>query len=165
MHCLKTKLDLNKSRKYKNLFFKIHAIYSFFKRSSLMHFSKLLLIIATLLFLTSCSWFSFSSNVDPKNFKEYYKSSLITQYSKKEATSLPSYEDLGLVEGLDCQVSEEYPTPKEAIAKKIMLENAADLGANAVILGKCVKIENTLTCISEYTCYGQAIKLKDQDRD
>ncbi len=108
-----------------------------------------------------CSWFSFSSNVDPRNFREYYKSSLITQYTKEEAVNLPPYDDLGIVEGMDCQISEEYATPKEGVARKLMLENAADSGANAVIIGKCIKVENTLSCISEYTCYAQAIRIHD----
>lgn len=86
---------------------------------------------------------------------------MITEYSKNDIANLPPYEDLGLVDGIDCQINEDYATPKEALAKKIMLEKAADLGANAVVTSKCIKVENTLTCISEYTCYGQAIKIKE----
>lgn len=109
-------------------------------------------------FATSCSWFSFSSNIDPKNFKEYYKSSLVKPYSKEEFFKLESYTDLGLVEGISCKMTDEEPEPNENLAFRVLLEKAYEIGADGVVVGKCVHLENTLDCLSEYTCYGQAIK-------
>lgn len=117
-------------------------------------------ILCSLVCLTGCSWFSFSTNVDPENFTEYYKSSLVKQYHKEDLQTLENYEDLGPVEGISCQAAPEEAEPKEKLAMKYMLESAYDIGANAVVTGKCIELEATLHCIKEYTCYGQALKVK-----
>lgn len=111
--------------------------------------------------VVGCSWFTFSTNIDPQNFTEYYKASLVKQYSKEDLQSIEDYEDLGTVDGISCQVSEEEPTPSEKLAQRDLLEKSYDLGANAIIMGKCIELEATLHCIREYTCYGQALKVKE----
>ncbi len=116
----------------------------------------------TSLFLCSCGSFVFSSNVDPRNFKEHFRSSLVEEYSNEDMVSFPSYEILGLVEGVDCQVNELYPVPKEGTARRHMLEKASDIGATGVTSVKCVRVESTEACIAEYTCYAQAVKVNDQ---
>ncbi|MBQ8708056.1 MAG: hypothetical protein IJ523_08210 [Succinivibrionaceae bacterium] len=120
-------------------------------------FSFLPLLLSSF-FLCSCGSFSFSTNVDPDNFRQHFRSSLVDEYSSADLAAMTSYEDLGLVEGLDCQVNDLYPTPKEGVARKQMLEKAYDLGATGVASVKCVYLEATEACSAEYTCYAQAVK-------
>lgn len=110
--------------------------------------------------LSGCSWFFFSSNIDPDNFTEYYRAAGIEQYTKADLDKFDSYEDLGDIEGISCQATEKDAEPVEALARRYLLESAADLGANAVIMGKCIELENTLHCLKEYTCYARALKVK-----
>ncbi len=117
------------------------------------------MFVLTLGFLCSCGSFVFNTNVDPQNFKDHFRSSMMEEYSSAQLLEFDSYEDLGLVEGLDCQVNSMYPVPKEALARKQMLEKAADLGATGVSGIKCVYVEKTEACEAEYTCYAQAIKV------
>jgi RcsF protein len=126
--------------------------------------SKNLLISSffSLFLLSSCGTFVFSSNVDPRNFREHFRSSLVDEYSNEDMASFSSYEILGLVEGIDCQVNELYPVPREGTARRQMLEKASDLGATGVASVKCVRVEATEACIAEYTCYAQAVKVLDQ---
>ena len=119
-----------------------------------------LFFIIPVLCLSGCSWFSFSSNIDPDNFTEYYRAAGIEQYTKADLDKFDSYEDLGDIEGISCQVTEKDAEPVEALARRYLLESAADLGANAVIMGKCIELENTLHCLKEYTCYARALKVK-----
>lgn len=128
---------------------------------SKISFFNFSLLALSSFFLFGCGVINFSSNIDPSNFKEYYKSSLVKLYSKDELVNLEQYDDLGAVEGIDCQINSLFPMPKESVAKKNMLEQSYDLGANAVIFDKCVSISDTLNCEHEISCFGRALKLND----
>ena len=108
--------------------------------------------------LGGCSWFSFSTNVDPENFREYFKASGVTEISRAEMASLADYDDLGMVEASDCMATEEDAAPSKGNAMKSLLENASDKGADAVAGARCVTVTDTLQCKEEITCYAQAIK-------
>ncbi len=86
-------------------------------------------------------------------------------YTPEQMVSSSSYEDLGMVEGSDCQVNDLYPPPREGVARKEMLEKAADLGATGVSSVKCVLIHETEACTAEYACYATAIRMEEDSQD
>lgn len=110
------------------------------------------------LFLTGCSNYSFSSNVDKENFDDYFKPSQVTVYSKSDITDL-DYQLLGAVEGSSCQQrSNQLPADiKEARTKARI--NAANMKANGIVIQSCINFEADDTCLSNIICYGRAINV------
>ena len=54
------------------------------------------LLVSSVLVLSSCSNFEFKTNVDPSNFKEYFKPSYATEVSEDDLEKVPN-RSLGLV--------------------------------------------------------------------
>ncbi|SHH76801.1 Rcs stress response system protein RcsF [Ferrimonas marina] len=116
-----------------------------------------ILIPLSLLWLAGCSSdYSFSSNLDPKNFETYFAPGQV-----QLVEHIPSNaERLGLVEGYSCQASSRDPIPQTADARTELRKAAAELGANAVRIQHCAELEpNTDGCLASIACYGEAAVL------
>ena len=126
-------------------------------------FSNLLtksLLASSVLVLTSCSNFEFKTNVDPSNFKEYFKPSYVSEVTEAELETMPN-RSLGLVEGVSCQIKDTDEIATEADARTKARIKAVDLGANAIKFGKCVHLTNTPVCLVSVTCYADALVVDD----
>ncbi len=110
------------------------------------------------LLVVGCGNFEFKSNLHPDNFREYYKPSMVTEMTASEIEKY-DYHSFGSVEGLSCQVSEDDAPATETTARTAARLKAVDLGADAIVFGKCVKLKNTPACYVSVTCYADAIKL------
>lgn len=118
------------------------------------------LLAASVLVLTSCSNFEFKTNVDPSNFKEYFKPSYASEVSEEDLEKVPN-RSLGLVEGVSCQIKDTDAIATETDARTKARVKAADLGANAIKFGKCVRLTNTPACLVSVTCYADALVVDD----
>lgn len=114
------------------------------------------------LFLTGCSHYQFSSNLDKENFDDYFKPSQVNVYSKSELQDL-NYNLLGAVEGSSCQQdSKDIPADiKEARTNARI--NAANMNANGIVFQSCINFEADQTCLSNVICYGRAIHVIDNE--
>ena len=121
---------------------------------------KSIIFALSALTLVACSSFEFKTNLDPQNFKEYFKPSAATEVTDADIENKPTHL-LGVVEGLSCQVTEDDPVATEANARTDARKKAADLGANAIKFGKCVRLENTPACKVSVSCYANAIAVDD----
>ncbi|MCR5084362.1 MAG: exopolysaccharide biosynthesis protein [Succinivibrionaceae bacterium] len=115
---------------------------------------------ALLLLAAGCGNYTFHSNLDPGNFKEYYKASYARETTLEELGNTP-YTSLGLVEGLSCQERERDYIANERDARTELRKAAADRGANALVFGKCVRLTGTPACRISVTCYGEALRVKE----
>lgn len=118
------------------------------------------LLAAGVFLLSSCSNFEFKTNVDPDNFKEYFKPSYAKEVSEDELEKLPN-RSLGLVEGVSCQIKDTDAIATESDARTKARIKAADLGANAIKFGKCVRLTDTPACLVSVTCYADALVVDD----
>lgn len=117
----------------------------------------------SVLFLSACSSYQFSSNLDKKNFEEYFKPSQVAIYSKADLKKL-DYQLIGAVEGSSCQekANQRPADIKEARTKARI--NAADINANGIVFQSCINFESDNVCLSNIICYGQAIAVSiDED--
>lgn len=123
-------------------------------------FMNKFLLISAALFLTSCSGYSFHSNLDPSNFKEYYKPSGVTEVDNETLATKP-YKNKGLVTGLSCQARTSDPVATAAEARTDAKVKAVDLNANAIHFKKCVRLENTPACVVSWSCYADALIINE----
>ncbi len=112
------------------------------------------------LFIAGCSGYSFHTNLDPSNFKDYYKPSGARVVESSDLEGI-AYKVKGEVTGLSCQAKEHEPVATAAEARTAARIKAVDMGANAVRFSKCVRLENTPACLVSYTCYGDALIIQD----
>lgn len=117
---------------------------------------RIILLGCVALAVSACSNFQFSSNLDKKNFVEYFKPSQVTVYEKGELPAL-EYKVLGAVEGSSCQteINDRPADIKEARTNARI--NAAALNANGIVFQSCLSFESDQTCISNIICYGRAL--------
>ncbi|MBM7071754.1 hypothetical protein JQC92_06815 [Shewanella sp. 202IG2-18] len=119
-----------------------------------------LLIFAGIL-LAGCSGsYSFHSNLDKENFKEYFKAGDVKVF---HTDSLPTqaYKSLGLATGEACQLSSSDKIATESDARTAIRKQAADLGANGVIIRSCATLNESNACLSHVLCSGEAIKINE----
>ena len=121
-----------------------------------MKFSYLL--AATL--LTGCSGYSFPTNLDKENFTEYFKPGSVALVDKAQLAEL-DYQILGTVEGVSCQEDNSQPVPVIGDARTEARTRTADLGGNALLISKCIELQQTPGCQASITCYGQALKVAE----
>ena len=117
---------------------------------------KYLTVLLASIVLTSCSNFEFKTNLDPQNFKEYFKPSYVTEVDEDDLATVPN-KSLGIVSGLSCKIKDTDAQANEADARTEARKKAVDLGANAIKFGKCVRLENTPACQVSVTCYADAL--------
>lgn len=108
--------------------------------------------------IVGCQDVAFETNLDPDNFTEYFKPSSVEIYTN-ETILEHHYESLGLVTGLACQETEDDFIARESDARTDARIKAADLGANGIVYGKCIRLEKTAACAVSVTCYGEAFKV------
>ncbi|GLS82697.1 Rcs stress response system protein RcsF [Paraferrimonas haliotis] len=116
-----------------------------------------------LLSLSGCAGYTFNTNLDADNFKEYYKAGEVQVY-KDDSEAPKNHVVLGLVEGTSCQDNDDLPPSNEADARTDMRRAAADLNANGVISHTCIQ-QSSNSCLTETICYGQAIYSEYDDSD
>lgn len=115
------------------------------------------------LMVASCQNMSFDSNLNPENFTEYAKPATVKIYTDDNITD-HRYYSLGMVSGLACQETEDDFIARESEARTAARIKAADMGANGIVFGKCVRLEKTAACYVSVTCYGEAFKVDDNYR-
>lgn len=120
---------------------------------------KIILSSALVLLLSACaSDYSFNSNLDGEAINDYFKASDVPLY---EGDTLPKghYELKGLVQGESCQADVNSVPASLADARTEARRNAADKGANGIIIKQCVMLDEAAQgCISRALCVGQAVK-------
>lgn len=119
---------------------------------------RLLGVSALALALAGCANWGFDSNVSPEGIKDYYKGSDVRIYQKEDLADV-NYVVLSSVEGEACQIKTTDAAPKEAEARADIRRRAADLGANGLLLDRCIRFEDMPGCIEQVLCSGQAIKV------
>ena len=119
---------------------------------------RLLGISALALALSGCANWGFDSNVSPEGIKDYYKGSNVRIYQKEDLADV-NYVVLSSVEGEACQIKTTDATPKEAEARADIRRRAADLGANGLLLDRCIRFDDMPGCLEQVLCSGQAIKV------
>ena len=127
--------------------------------NAMITMKKILSFLAIL--LAGCDSFTFHTNLDPYNFREYYKPSTVSEVSDAQLAG-SRYTSLGLVEGLACQANEQDYIATPGDARTDARIKAANLGANAIQFRKCVKLEDTPACKVSVTCYAEAFKLEEK---
>lgn len=120
-------------------------------------------VLVSTLFLSACSSYQFTSNIDKENFDEYFKPSQVTIYSKSQLSSL-EHVVLGAVEGSSCQEKTNQTPADIRQARTNARINAANMNANGIIFQSCLNFEADESCVSNIICYGQALAVSiDKD--
>jgi RcsF protein len=125
---------------------------------------KRLTILAMIVSISGCSNYEFTSNIDKKNFDEYFKPSQVTIYEKAELLTL-KYTTLGAVEGSSCQQTENDLPANIKDARTKARINAAEMHANGIVFQTCLNFERDKTCVSNIICYGRAIHVVSPNND
>jgi RcsF protein len=110
--------------------------------------------------LSGCAGWGFNSNVSPDGIKDYYKGDGVRLYSKASLEDV-NYVTLGSVEGEACQIKADEAPPKEADARASVRRRAADMGANGLLLDRCIHFDDMPGCIEQVLCSGQALKVSE----
>ena len=110
--------------------------------------------------LSGCAGWGFNSNVSPDGIKDYYKGDGVQLYSKAELEGV-NYVTLGSVEGEACQIQADEAPPKEADARASVRRRAADMGANGILMDRCIRFDDMPGCIEQVLCSGQALKVAE----
>lgn len=121
--------------------------------------------LAMLGLLSSCaSQYQVSTNLDKKNFRDYFSPSAVKIYQSEQ--DFPRrYKELGLVEGESCQQQEHLELPNEIDARTDARQKAYDKGANGIIFSGCTLIENDQAdrvCVRTRVCYGRTFYIENQ---
>lgn len=125
--------------------------------------------LSAMLLLTSCAKIKdISTNLDSKNFSNFFAPGHVKMYPDDRAFQDKNYEYLGLVEGENCQIEAHHAQPDPIAARTEARRQAYDLGANSVIFSSCVTIDETTlansSCLSTVICYGSAYKVDWEEK-
>lgn len=122
-----------------------------------------ILSLCLVIFLCSCAEnYRVSTNLDKKNFENYFGPSHVHMYDDESQFQQYSYEYIGLVEGEDCQEKDYLAKPDEVRARTDARLKAYKLGANGIVFSNCVIVDKTSDaemCVSTAICYGSAYKI------
>ncbi|MDP5291631.1 Rcs stress response system protein RcsF [Oceanimonas sp. CHS3-5] len=110
--------------------------------------------------LSGCAQMGLDSNVSPAGIKDYYKGNNVKLYGRDELKDV-NYVSLGTVEGEACQVEANEPPPKDANARSDIRRRAADMGANGILLDRCIRFADMPGCLEQVLCSGQALKVSE----
>ncbi|WP_232821201.1 Rcs stress response system protein RcsF [Oceanimonas marisflavi] len=110
--------------------------------------------------LSGCANMGFDSNVSPAGIKDYYKGSNVKLYGRDELKGV-NYVTLGTVEGEACQIEAQDAPPKDADARADLRRRAADMGANGILLDRCIRFDDMPGCIEQVLCSGQALVVNE----
>ena len=125
------------------------------------------LSLGLVLLLTSCAKINnVTTNLDSKNFTDYFAASHVGVYTDETEFESADYQYMGLVEGQDCQEKAHHAVPDPVIARTEARRQAYGLGGNAVIFSSCVTLEQesikNSSCLSTLVCYGSAFKINSE---
>ncbi|MGL4476397.1 MAG: Rcs stress response system protein RcsF [Shewanella sp.] len=122
------------------------------------------LLAASLVLLSGCAGdYSFQSNLSGKAIDDYFKAGDVTLYTRDQAPN-GLFERVKMVAGESCQLEANSPPATMAEARTELRRQAADVGANGVMLNNCVTFTNEAEgCVSRIQCLGQAIKVQPQE--
>ncbi|WP_372882769.1 Rcs stress response system protein RcsF [Psychromonas sp.] len=125
---------------------------------------RFIIIAFTAIFLTACSQFEFSTNVDKQNFEDYFKPSQVTVYEKSQLADL-DYQFIGAVEGSSCQEEEKDRPADIKEARTNARIHAAEMKANGIVFQSCLTFKKDSACVSNIICYGRAIDVSLADKE
>ncbi|QSX38328.1 Rcs stress response system protein RcsF [Shewanella sedimentimangrovi] len=112
--------------------------------------------------LGGCAGYQFNSNLDGKAIKDYFKAGDV-QLFEGDARPTVRYEVIGLVEGHACQAQPQDVPVTLADARTHARRQAADQGANGLIIRQCTLItEPSPGCVTSAMCVGQAIRQQQE---
>ncbi len=127
---------------------------------------KHLIIIIAMVVTSSCAQhYSFSSNMDKKNFHNYFSPGKVKIYQNEQMFTR-KYHYIGGVEGESCQTNAHHEPANEITARTNARRNAFELGANAIIFTGCTLIDSAASdkqCITTRVCYGKAYQLEQEN--
>lgn len=117
------------------------------------------LAISSALLLSGCAGeYSFNSNLDGEAIDEYFKPVNVVLFKDNERPK-GAFKIIGLVEGESCQETPNGVPANIADARTLARKKAAELGANGLIVKKCMINEQKMEgCYSQAFCVGQAVK-------
>ncbi len=121
---------------------------------------KLIYALPAAALLAACSGVSVQTNLNPSNFTEYFKPSTVEVVTFADLED-QIYQVIAPVHGLSCQRDADDFPANETDARVDLLRRAADKGANAVVINKCLTARDTGACSISVTCYGDAVYVKE----
>jgi len=83
----------------------------------------------------------------------------VTLYKSAEALIGKPFRDLGEVSGSICHTKARKNPPSLASARKRMLQRAANMKANAVLLHQCQILKGVAGCYQQAICQGSALNV------
>jgi len=128
----------------------------------------MLKFVFTLVFfclLTNCSS-SVSTNLDKKNFQEYFSAATVEVYQHEQ--DIPTHHQfIGVVEGQDCQEKAHHAKPDKINARTKARQQAYKKQANGIVFTACAELSHeeltqlsqssdTQQCYALTICYGKA---------
>ncbi|MFT6926953.1 MAG: RcsF protein [Psychromonas sp.] len=116
---------------------------------------RFIIISFAALLSAACSNLNFSSNIDKKNFDEYFKPSQVTVYEKSQLQDL-DYKFIAAVDGSSCQQEENDRPADIKEARTNARIKAAEMKANGIVFQSCLTFERDASCVSNIICYGRA---------
>ncbi len=120
---------------------------------------KLLASCIGIFLLSSCAkQYAVSSNVDGKNFSEYFSPSEVTIYENEQSIS-EKFKLIGIIEGEDCQLKPHFAAPDPIIARTNARRKAFEQGANGIIFTGCTEIKSK-ACIAQLVCIGKIYQVE-----
>jgi RcsF protein len=115
------------------------------------------------LLLTACaSDYGFNSNLDGAAIDDYFKAGKVTVF---DASTLPKapFKRLKLISAQQCQLTSKEPPVTIADARTELRRQAADIGANGILMKNCQVIEtDEQDCFSRALCVGEAISISQE---
>lgn len=115
--------------------------------------------LAILFVITGCSSdYTFSTNLDRENFRDYFAPSRIKVY---QSISPPAqFKSLGKIVGESCKRQDNDVPPTIDAARIDAQRQASRIGANALIIEHCstIKGKEAKPCVEVVRCSGQAIQ-------
>ncbi len=123
----------------------------------------LIVTIVITALISSCSSYTFESNVTADGAKQYFSARKVVIFNDETEFNAP-YQYIGLVEGGDCQKEAHLALPDTIIARTKARQSAYSQQANAVIFTSCIDIITNF-CTAQIVCYGKAYRLGTPYKD
>lgn len=120
------------------------------------HFTNIAIFIVISLsaLLFGCANYSVSTNLDKKNFTQYFAASNVNVYASEQ--QLPTFHHyVGMVTGESCQAKASAAPANKGEARTNARKKANNLKANAVIFTSCITTK-TKQCDQLLICYAKA---------
>ncbi|MBL4910014.1 MAG: rcsF protein [Alteromonadaceae bacterium] len=115
--------------------------------------------ICSSLLLSSCSNYTFSTNIDKQNFTNYFAAGAVTVYEND--AQLPAFKDyIGMVDGEACQSKKNSAPVSKSDARTAARKKAYKIKANAVVFTGCAT-NQTKQCQQLIICYAKAYHVKN----